>query len=363
MSQLYSSKSSLVLISQGLLDLHQKLESGKSFEFPYPKNLQQGYNKLLNFYIQQEHIPPSSLVELVRWCEQKPLSEWKIDIPPELIEDEEYLLHQQEPTELCEELSLLIEEHGAFQKKIIGKVMSICQSQQNPEMYIDFRRFLCVCANSIVDYLRKKKFRNKLPKLASEIEEIYQEIPEVYFVNDKLYQCDRCGYLMVKSSEGKLVCNSKKCRRKHKSKFKELKGTPPFYLLHEEIHRFITLPGQPELELEKKLQKIDYNLCVEIWKEYDKHDLYLTFSNNERWAIDVKDWQSPYLLTQKLNSDSFPPQPEWDKAFYVIPDYRSKEQEDYLRSLKKHYNNKTIQVIYAKNLLSRVQKNLEKINA
>lgn len=356
------SRSILVSISQGLIDLQQKIELGRSFEFPYPKSLQRGYDRLLNLYIQQEETPPSSLVELVRWCEQKSLSDWKIDIPSELIEDEEHLLYKQEPTELCDELSQLIEDRGAFQKKIIGKVMTLCQSLKNPEMYIDFRYFLCDSSNSIVDYLRKKSFRNKVPQLASEIEDIYQEIPEVYAINEQLYQCDRCGYLGIQNLEGKIVCKNKKCRRKYKSKFQVVKGTPPFYLLHEEIHRFITLPGQPELELEAKLKKIDSTLRVEIWKEYDKHDLYLTFSNGERWAIDVKDWQSPYLLAQKLNSDSFPSQPEWDKAFYVIPDYRYKEREDYLRSLKNNYHHKNIQVVYTKNLVSRVKKHLEKIS-
>ncbi|MDJ0742778.1 MAG: hypothetical protein QNJ32_05380 [Xenococcaceae cyanobacterium MO_167.B27] len=363
MTQLESPELLLTLICKGLIDLYQKVESGKNFEFPYPKYLQQGYNKLLNFYIQQEQTPPYSLVELVRWCEHKSLSEWNLNISEELIENEEYLLYKQEPTELCEELSQLIEEHGAFQKKLIGKVMSLCQSQQNPEMYIDFRGFLCDRSNSILDYLRKKNFRNKVPRLASEIEEIYQEIPEIYVIDDKLYQCDRCGYLIVKNSEGKRVCKNKKCRRKYKPKFQAVKGTPPFYLLHEEVHRFITLPGQAELELEEKLKKISPNLQVEIWKEYDKHDLYVTFSNNEKWAIDVKDWKNPYLLAQKLNSDSFPPQPEWDKAFYVIPDRRHKEQEDYIRSLKNHYRRKDIQVVYSKNLVSRVKKNLDKINA
>ncbi len=306
MTNLKSPELLLTLISKGLINLHQKIEAGKSFEFPYPKYLQQGYNKLINFYIQQEQTPPYSLVELVRWCEHKSLSEWKLNIPPELIENEEYLLYKQEPTELCEELSQLIPENGAFQKKLIGKIMSLCQSQRNPEMYIDFRRFLCDRYNSILDYLRKKNFRNKVPKLASEIEEIYQDIPEVLAINGNFYQCDRCGYLIVKNSEGKLVCKNKKCRRKYKPKFEVVKGTPPFYWLNEEVHRFITLPGQAELELEKKLKKIDSNLLVEIWKEYDKHDLYITFSDNEKWAIDVKDWQSPYLLAQKLNSDFFP---------------------------------------------------------
>lgn len=361
MTHFEASKSLLILISQGLIDLRNKIESGKTFEFPYPRNLQQGYNKILNLYLQKEKIPPYSLVELVRWCEQKSLSDWELDIPPELIKDEEYLLYKQEPTELCEELSQLIEERGAFQKRIIGKVMSLCQSQQNPAMYIEFRRFLCDRNNSIVDYLCKKSFRNRVTQLASKIEEIYQEIPEIYTIDDQVYQCDRCGYLIVKNSEGELVCKNKKCRRKYKPKFQAIQGTPPFYLLHEEVHRFITLPGQPELELETKLNKIDSNLRVEIWKEYDKHDLYLIFSNNERWAIDVKDWQSPYLLAQKLNSDTFPVQPEWDRAFYVIPDYRYKEQEDYLRSLKNHYRHKNIQIVCTKNLISLVKKNLEKL--
>lgn len=363
MFQFNTSESLLVLISQGLINLHKKIESGKSFEFPYPKNLQQGYNRLLNFYIQQEKTPPYSLVELVRWCENRSLSDWGIDIPSEIIENEEYLLYKQEPTELCEELSQLIEEPGAFQKKIIGRVFSLCKSQLDPQMYIDFRRFLCRQKNSIVDYLHKKNFRNKLPQLASEIEDIYEEISDVYTVKEKIYQCNRCGYLIVKNSEDKFVCKNKKCRRKYKPEFQPVQGIPPFYLLHEEMHRFITLPGQAELELEVKLTKIDADLLVEIWKEYDKHDLYLTFSNNEKWAIDVKDWQSPYLLAQKLNSDTFPSQPEWDKAFYVIPDYRGQEKEDYLRSLQKYYHHQDIQVVYAKDLVSRVKKNLERINA
>jgi hypothetical protein len=57
-----------------------------------------------------------------------------------------------------------------------------------------------------------------------------------------------------------------------------------------------------------------------LWCGVDNYDLWVQLLNGCRLAIDLKDYSNPADLALAL--EPFKNYPEWDQAYYVIPDYR-----------------------------------------
>ena len=51
-------------------------------------------------------------------------------------------------------------------------------------------------------------------------------------------------------------------------------------------------------------------------------DLLIEFAHGRRWAIDLKDHESASKLARYVNEKPFIWNRQWDRAFYVFPDYR-----------------------------------------
>jgi hypothetical protein len=49
--------------------------------------------------------------------------------------------------------------------------------------------------------------------------------------------------------------------------------------------------------------------------------LKLVFPDGEVWAVDVKDWENPFLLAKRVGP--FVEEPRWDRAYFVFPDHRA----------------------------------------
>jgi hypothetical protein len=71
-------------------------------------------------------------------------------------------------------------------------------------------------------------------------------------------------------------------------------------------------------------------LDVELWPAFDRYDLRIVFPNREVWAVDVKDWANPFLLARRVKP--IPSDPPWTRAYFVFPDERRAQREDYLRA-------------------------------
>lgn len=77
------------------------------------------------------------------------------------------------------------------------------------------------------------------------------------------------------------------------------------------VWRFVTVPGVPELELERRLLQID-GVSVDMWPGLDRIDLAVRASNGRRWEVDVKDHVEPATIAAS------PPA----ARDIVVPDYR-----------------------------------------
>jgi hypothetical protein len=107
--------------------------------------------------------------------------------------------------------------------------------------------------------------------------------------------------------------------------------------LRRELSTYVSLPGRPEADLARALEKL--GATVVWWPDVDAYDLLVIWPDGRRWAIDVKDWRTPYALALRLRTlPSYPSGHEFAYAdgFVVIPDDRTRKQRNYLTILRRH---------------------------
>lgn len=87
------------------------------------------------------------------------------------------------------------------------------------------------------------------------------------------------------------------------------------------VWRFITVPGVPELQLERRLLAIP-DLCVDMWPGRDRIDLAVhTPAGN--WEVDVKDHADPITIAEDAPA----------ARDIVVPDYRRSQVQALARML------------------------------
>ncbi|MDX9956513.1 MAG: hypothetical protein RBT75_20620, partial [Anaerolineae bacterium] len=83
-----------------------------------------------------------------------------------------------------------------------------------------------------------------------------------------------------------------------------------------------------------QLQEQGQLRAVDLWPGVDQYDLRIVFNTGEVWAIDIKDIANPGHLRSQLQQE---PQfvnvgdLSWDKAWFVVPQYRCEWSRDYVR--------------------------------
>src|SRR5204863_4264709 len=101
-----------------------------------------------------------------------------------------------------------------------------------------------------------------------------------------------------------------------------------------------------EVDLAEKLKNI--GALVELWPAIDAYDVRVTFPTGYVWALDLKDWENPYLLANYIDCRGpFPEAPRWDLAFYVFPDHRSRMRARYGAAFGSAWHGRTDRVSYA----------------
>ena len=113
------------------------------------------------------------------------------------------------------------------------------------------------------------------------------------------------------------------------------------------IRRFVVEPGRAELDLAEKMKRIGTK--VDLWPAFDTYDLRVEFPTARIiWAIDVKDWENPYLLARFIDAKgAFPEVPSWDSAFYVFPEHRSRMRPRYAAAFAGAWHGRRERVSYA----------------
>jgi len=332
-------------ISAGLIKVSQKRER----LYPYPQNLQMGYDKVVLAFLVggQPENAPLSVPEFHKLCEQ-PFEEWGVEIDNE-IDLSESLLFFGEPTELAIELaeafggSVLSQE----QSRITTALLQHCQTHsQGKQIYTRFRQYIIEHpVLSTLEFLEAKGNFGLGVGLSDLLDDCYESIPSCYSLEGNFYACPYCHALASINPQSQVIANSvcnrcppgRRLKRKVKLPSDSLK-------LKRGIERFWFYPGRAEIQLYQKL--MDIGLEVELYPECDRYDLRIKFSDSEVWALDLKDYSNPYLLVRNLGDEPIPSQPSWDLAYIVIPAERKKERPAYLKELKSRWRWNNIKPIF-----------------
>lgn len=349
-------------IATGLVRAFRYAEKHGALHLPYENDLQTGLNRLLLASMQSNIASSKTIPELISWC-YRPLSTWGFDCDTEDITDNDVLLVHGVPTPFCEELACLVPDVEAdiTERRFLESVMNLCRDENAPQTYVAFRTLLIEKqVLSSLEFLEQTG-SPELHLLRTLLEEAYESIPAALVADDGTVRtCGRCGNVLVPLQNGQFRCIEPDCDTgdgvEVGTLYNAAKDRP--LRLKRGLRIFVSAPGRAELSLKAKL--IKRGISVEMWPAFDRYDLRLTFPDGTVWAVDVKDWHSPYLLARKLTPNvSIPASPAWQLGFFVFPDKRRENQRDYKRVIENRCRfPSNITVCFESEFLRRVNRKL-----
>ena len=152
--------------------------------------------------------------------------------------------------------------------------------------------------------------------------------------------CEHCGPLRVK--RGQLESLKRSACENHCPRqvggWKPIDPTSQLNILRKGIHLRTYLPGIPELTMFNWLEDCQQKhskliLSVSLWPRIDMYDLQIKFVDSV-WAIDIKDHQEPHRLGQSLTGIYGEGELQWNRGFFVYPDYREKQRKHYGETIR-----------------------------
>lgn len=88
------------------------------------------------------------------------------------------------------------------------------------------------------------------------------------------------------------------------------------------VWRFVTVPGVPELELERRLQRVS-GVTEDMWPDMDRVDLAVRTVNGWQWEVGVKDHAVPITIVENAPA----------ARDVVVPNYRCAQVRPLAREL------------------------------
>ncbi len=363
-TKLSSDELTLHLIASGLVNLVNRIEDGKPLTLPYPKALQRGLNRLVTSCLREQRTPPQGIPDLFNWC-RRPVSEWPLHLPEESYGTSDALLNGSAPTDFCEHWfcpSSDIEAELNEQHFFLNFV-TVCKNANAAESYVAFRRLLIEKPVLTDLELVETSLAPVFERLTEQLKGAYTRASIAHAVDGSFYCCPVCDNLLLRTNDGKLICENERCRAKRKSRSdRKIPQKDGVLWLRREIRRFIMLPGQAELRLANRLKTL--GLQVDLWPSFDLYDLRVTFPNGEAWAVDVKDWANPFLLGRSVKP--IPQDSTWTQAYFVFPNERCQRRSgrsDYIRAFKNHCTilNKQTRAACEQNFITQVKRKLKQV--
>jgi hypothetical protein len=286
-----------------------------------PEILELGIRELQAIYIQcKGESLPAGIDKVFRLFEA-PLNEWW---PQAIPYGDSPLIIFSEPSSLCMDFAVRgrlqlerqldeIEEHVMLDILRESRLDPIYQHQ-----YVTSRKY--IINNPVVSEEKMMKLVVS-GKLNSKIRRAYEPIPSNSIKDGYCYLCEYCGDALLWHQNSPICRNWKECCKKGKYANKAKLPVKNLLRVKRGILFFVTLPGKYELELQQKLK--ENSIDSELWPGVDQYDLGLTIQG-KHWAIDVKASKAPKILgmteAEKGFMSTIDGGPEWERAFYVIPD-------------------------------------------
>lgn len=361
----------LRLISSGIVKSFQDWEKTGVSNVLYNKQLQRGLDQLIAFCLTKRIEFPRHVPEILEWCEL-PFSRWQLPSLPDEVSPEDSFLINQQPSFFCLDYaqSDSTNESALSEERYMQKVFIECNGLA-PNVYTALREMLVrkpvINESDLVQtYLMPPL--NAIPEL---VKEAYEEAP-LFLSHKGIFKCcPKCSNLLMFTLDKEWICRDESCDLKRLRNGAatidfSTKDKEKVYQLKYPIRRYITAPGRVEIKIYESLKELGktlnfpgMNYQIELWPNLDAYDIRVVFPDNKVWAVDVKDWTSPYRLAQKVGS--FRLVPPWDKAFFVFPDRYKKLRYNYLEAFKHRciYLDERVDATYESDFLSLVEQNLK----
>ncbi|MCS6937734.1 MAG: hypothetical protein RMJ55_10115 [Roseiflexaceae bacterium] len=350
------------LIASGLITLTQPAQERVALALPYPPPLQRGLNRLVLACLRRKRPPPQSVMDLLDWC-RRPLISWGLDLPDGSVADDERLLDDDQiPTATCEAWARSGGDIEAelSEERLLLNVISTCRNTHNPQAYTAFRRMLIERPALTAFEFQMALNEPHLDILIEHLRAAYEPAPRSAAHNGQWATCAICGNLLLRSRRHQLICQNEQCRAQgHMKPARVLPLRDEIVWLRRDLRRYIAAPGRAELRLATNLEAL--GLQIELWPDFDRYDIRVTFPNQTVWAVDVKDWSNPFLLARSVNNKPFPNDPPWDRAFFVFPDARRAQRPDYVRAFRNASRalSDRVEACFESDLLRRAKEQLE----
>lgn len=328
-------------VATGLMEMHRR-ERASGRLYPYPDSIQLGLNELAVQAQRRGSPVPQSISDLLDLC-HRPLNQWPLDVGRFELNPADSLLHDGKPTLLCEEIACHSPDVAAWmwEEAILRGALSLCRAASDEASYVQFRRLLIEKPVLSVAQMYRERSSFTLPALRELLKEAYQPVSAAK-VNQsgQVVCCGRCRRPLLAQVDGSLACEDAACIG--------LPAAPGATFAYEDdqplelkrgLWRYVQVPGRAEIWLDAKLRRL--GVGVDLWPCYDAYDLRLTFANKTTWAVDVKDWHSPYFLARHLvvkaaSGNFIPTELPWHRAFFVFPNERGQKASDYCRVVSKY---------------------------
>ncbi|GHB01513.1 hypothetical protein GCM10010305_50940 [Streptomyces termitum] len=313
-------------VATAMVRLSEAGDPGAASAVPYPEEAQRALNTTVLTCLLLKARPPESLPELVEWAACRPLDQWPVTLPPDVVPPEARLLYEatRQPTQLCYEWAVDAEDSAAQYsgQHHMSVVAQRCREEKYPEAYRAFR--LLLVRRPVLTHRELATLPaaagSDLGSLGDLLYDVYQPAPAGHLDRERrsYVSCAHCHGLLHPTTGGGLWCEQRRCReagtvrRGREYRADENGGVQ---LLIRPLRQWVSAPGLMEKRLADQLAKVGAE--VELWPGFGAYGMRVRFPDGTTLAVDCKDWTSPALLGRRAAPP--PPDPPYDRCLWVIP--------------------------------------------
>jgi hypothetical protein len=331
----------VALLARGIQDFDRQYKEGALKELPSSWRKASGRLHLmgLEYGVAPGDLFPLTLDRQMEWL-STPLTAWPYPRFADLflLEDDflEPVLYDISVTDFC----IMVAQDGAnplLEQDTVEFVQ--LKGTISEEEYRHLRTFLIqhpVVRATDAKILKKVKQFPSCP-FHQLCDLFFERIPPTSAWNEAVPICPRCGWTLYRDVEGRYRCDTDKCQKLTKNwegKIRFLHHDNNLLRVKRGIRRYIVDPGLSEIHLYDELNKIGRNsgmFALELYPGKDEYDIAIQFQHGETWAIDVKDWATPYQLA--FHVKPFFETKKYNRAFLIVPSYRGMKYVETLKVL------------------------------
>ncbi len=325
--------------------------------------------RLIGHLNSKKQVNINSLGQLLEYLGKYTIGEWLEEASSEIAQQN--LLEMDRLNPVVIEYFESIRKEDDREQQLMRVFLEISRKNwdngKNPEaarLYSEVRSFInpdnyLIPVDDLDEYiLELEEYGNE----ADYIEEFYEEceIP----LKEELPVCPVCGKALQNKIGDKYSC-LESCHYykdiERNFKLKKIDITKKYKVLKEGIYRYTLIPGISELRIAAKLSE-GYGVdSVELYPEVDRFDILLKY-NDMKIYLDVKDYNNPYKLAEKLKEEHIQKKSsevgEGDHLLYVVPEHVQGYKGNYLGIVKRKLKEDRIhlEVIREDKLYQRIER-------